>query len=185
MKSLIGGLKMKIEVILASKENEKIIKNMYPLYLHDLSEHYEEYPNEYGIYEEEPIKTLEEQYDVQNIWFEKPEALYPNIIMVDEKPAGFILISKAPYAPKTTDYYLSEFFLLRPYRGRGIAEKAANEIFKRYIGRWELYTNHVEKNIAGQKFWRKTISNYTNDEYEESIGDTVHGTKMIFRLQSK
>lgn len=37
---------MNVEVILATNENVKIIKNMYPLYLHDLSEIYGNVPNE-------------------------------------------------------------------------------------------------------------------------------------------
>lgn len=31
----------------------------------------------------------------------------PYIIMAVEKPAGYMLIATAPYAPKTTDYYES------------------------------------------------------------------------------
>lgn len=57
---------IKIEVILSNNENSNIIKNLYPLYLYDLSEIYGNVPNEYGIYEDKPIKTLEEQYDVQD-----------------------------------------------------------------------------------------------------------------------
>lgn len=61
---------MKITTVLANNETSNIIKNLYPLYLHDLSEHYGDIPDEYGVYEEEPIKTLAEQYETQNIWFE-------------------------------------------------------------------------------------------------------------------
>lgn len=43
---------MDITTVLADKENAFIIKNMYPLYLYDLSEIYGNVPNEYGIYEE-------------------------------------------------------------------------------------------------------------------------------------
>jgi aminoglycoside 6'-N-acetyltransferase I len=175
---------MKINTILANNENSNIIKNLYPLYLHDLSEHYEDFPNEYGIYEEEPIKTLTEQYEVQNIWFEKPNVLFPYIIMVEDKPAGFMLIATAPYAPKTTDYYVSEFFLLRPYRGKNIAQAAAKQVFDKFPGIWELYTNHLPKNLIGQKFWRKTVSSYANNNYYESEGQTVHGEKLIFRFNN-
>lgn len=31
---------MNIEIVLTNKENAYIINNIYPLYLHDLSEHY-------------------------------------------------------------------------------------------------------------------------------------------------
>lgn len=55
---------MEVKIILSDKENSNIIKNLYPLYLYDLSEIYGNVPNEYGIYEEESIKTLMEQYDI-------------------------------------------------------------------------------------------------------------------------
>lgn len=175
---------MEVKVVLANKENSNIIKNMYPLYLHDLSEHYGNVPNEYGIYEDEPIKTLSEQYEVQNIWFEKPDILFPYIIMADEKPAGFMLIATSPYVPKTTDHYVNEFFILRPYRGKNIGEIAAKQVFDKFSGRWELYTNHLSENIKGHKFWRKTVSNYTNNDYYESVGQTFDGKKLIFRFNN-
>lgn len=176
---------MEIKVILSDRENSNIIKNLYPLYLHDLSEHDGNLPNEYGIYEDEPISTLIEQYEVQNIWFEKPGALFPHILMVDDRPAGFALVSTSTYAPKTTDFYLYEFFLLRPYRGKNIGQIAAKQVFDSFSGRWELDTNHLPKNIIAQKFWRKTIGSYTNNNYEESWGQTVHGERTIFRFNNK
>ncbi|MBU3127883.1 GNAT family N-acetyltransferase [Clostridium tagluense] len=176
---------MKITTVLANNETSNIIKNIYPLYLHDLSEHCGDLPNEYGIYEEEPMKTLADQYEVQNIWFEKANVLFPYIIRVDDKPAGFILIATKPYAPKTSDYYVNEFFLLRPYRGKNIGEIAAKQVFDKFQGRWELYTNHLPKNLKGQKFWRKTVSSYTNNNYDESTGQTVHEEKLIFRFNNK
>ncbi|MDN4601464.1 hypothetical protein P5G61_09535 [Paenibacillus sp. F6_3S_P_1C] len=72
---------MKIDVQLTHNNEAYIIKNMYPLYLHDLSGHYglnaEHTPNQHGIFEESnDYQTLQDQYDVQNIWWEKPNVLY-------------------------------------------------------------------------------------------------------------
>ncbi len=163
---------------------KNLIKNIYPLYLYDLSEIHGNVPNEYGIYEDGPIKTLAEQYEVQNDWFENLDYLFPYITMVDGKPAGFALVSTGKYAPKTTDYYLFEFFLLRPYRGKGIAETVAKRIFDKYPGKWELYTGHTPANKRAQSFWRKTIKNYTSGQYEEKQGQTFDGEKLIFRFKS-
>lgn len=57
-------------------------------------------------------------------------------------------------------------------------------LFDKFSGRWELYTNTLSKNINGQKFWRKTISSYTNNNYDESIGQTVHGEELLFRFNN-
>lgn len=178
---------MNVEAILATKENANIIKNMYPLYLYDLSEIYGNVPNEYGIYEEgiEPIKTLEEQYDIQNPWFEHPGILFPYITIVDNRLAGFCLVSTKQFAPKDVDYHVMEYFLLRPYRGRKIAEIAVKQIFSKHLGKWEVYTNPTSKNVRGQKFWHKTVSNYTLGNFQEFFGTTYDGEKLIFRFDNR
>ena len=175
---------MEVKVVLATKENANIIKNIYPLYLYDLSEVYGNVPNEYGIYEEEPIKTLSEQYDVQNIWFQKPDKLFPFIIMVDGKPAGFDLIATGEFAPKEMDYYVYEFFLLRPYRGKNIATIAAKKVFDIFSGKWGLYVAPYGMNPRAEKFWRKTISEYTKDNFNEKSGSTFDGDKIIFSFDN-
>jgi len=77
-----------INIMLAEQGEAYIIKNMYPLYLHDLSGHYGltpgHIPNVHGIFEDSnDYRTLSDQYDVQNIWWEKPNCCrifrYPNI----------------------------------------------------------------------------------------------------------
>ncbi|WIV12461.1 GNAT family N-acetyltransferase [Proteiniborus sp. MB09-C3] len=175
---------MEVRVVLANEENANIIKNIYPLYLHDLSEVYGNVPNEYGIYEDESIKTLAEQYDVQNIWFQKPNLLFPFIIMVDGKPAGFDLVSTGEYAPKGMDYYVYEFFLLRPYRGKDIASIAAKQIFDKFLGKWGLYVAPSGTNLRAEKFWRKTINDYAKGKFEEKNGQTFDGYKLIFTFDN-
>jgi aminoglycoside 6'-N-acetyltransferase I len=177
---------MDASVELVKEEESYIIKNLYPLYLHDLAEIYGHYPNEHGIFEESnQYRTLNDQYDVQNIWFQKPDSLFPYLIRVDGRPAGFMLISSPPYCNKGIDYFVHEAFLLRPFRGKGIAEYTAAKLFERYKGKWELFTNpSTETNKRGQQFWRKTIGNYTNDNFVEEFKETFDGYKLIFRLEN-
>ncbi|GIP24581.1 GNAT family N-acetyltransferase [Paenibacillus sp. J22TS3] len=176
---------MRITVELTSIDKAYIIKNLYPLFLYDLSGHYGNHPNRHGIYEDsDEFKTLSDQYDIQNIWWEKPGVLFPFLIWVDETPAGFILIATPPHCNKGIDYFVNEFFLLQSFRGRGIAEKAAVDVFEQFKGKWELFTNPNEKNVIGQKFWRKTISNYCKGDYVEEYGDTFDGYKLIFRFDN-
>lgn len=176
---------MNIDVVLANKENSIIIKNMYPLYLHDLSEFNGDMPNEYGIYEDGPVKTLIEQYDAQNQWFEEPGKLFPFIIMADSRPVGFILTATHPYIPKDVDYYVYESFLLRPYRGKNIAEAAVKQIFDKFKGKWMLFTHPTENNKRAQSFWHKTVGDYTSEDYEVNIEETFAGKKMVFRFNNK
>jgi len=173
---------MEIQCVLADNNTANIIRNLYPLYLHDLSEFNGTLPNEYGIYEDEEIKTLEQQYNVQDVWFENPENLFPYIIFADNKPAGFALVSRGRYAPVDCDNYLYEFFVLRPYRGKKIAESAARQVFDKFQGKWRLHTHPTPSNVRAQSFWKKTVNSYTSGKYETEVGPTFDGEKLIFRF---
>ena len=181
---------MKIEVHLTGPNEAYIIKNMYPLYLHDLSGHYGltegHIPNRHGIFEDDAeCRTLADQVEVQNIWWEKPGILYPFLIRADSLPAGFVLIATPPHCAQGVDYFVNDFFLLQPFRGNGIAENAAVQIFGRFEGEWELFTNPAEKNITGQAFWRKTVSRYTQGKYAERTGQTFDGNMLAFRFNNR
>lgn len=180
---------MNIELKLTNKDEAYVIKNMYPLYLHDLSGHYglggEHTPNEHGIFEPSPdYKTLQDQYNVQNVWWEKPECLYPFLMIVDGIPAGFAFIATPPYCSQGTNFFVHDFFLMQPFRGVGVAEHAASTIFGMFKGNWELFTNPSEKNKIGQSFWRKTVANYTEGNYREMYGHTFDGYKLIFQFSN-
>lgn len=175
---------MKIEIILADNTNSFIIKNMYPLYLHDISGIHGILPNEYGIFEEESIRTLAEQYDIQQVWFENTNVLYPYLIMVDNIPAGFCLVGSGKYVAKGVDYFVYETFLLSPYRGKSIAYHAMIEIFEKHHGKWSLFTHLAENNIRAKTFWYKTIGYYTENQYttEEKIIEEM--LKLVFRFDN-
>lgn len=172
---------MKIDIVLAANENGFIIKNMYPLYLHDLAGIHGTLPNRYSIFEEDNRKTLQEQYDTQQIWFEHPDELYPYIIMADDLPARFCLIGSGKYVPKDTDFYIYETFILRPFRGRGIASHAVKEILNRHHGRWMLFTQSI-KNEAALHFWTKTVDNCTGGRYTRTDRMIDHMSKAIFQF---
>ncbi|MDT0124810.1 GNAT family N-acetyltransferase [Paenibacillus sp. RRE4] len=180
---------MNIQVELTNPDKAYIIKNMYPLYLHDLSGHYglqeAHRPNVHGIYEaSSDYRTLQDQYDVQNIWWEKPGCLYPFLFLASGTPVGFAFVATPPYCSEGTDYFMHEFFLMQPFRGVGLAEQAATTIFAKFRGRWEIFTNPNEKNRIGQQFWRKTMTHYTEGNYRESVGATHDGHKMIFQFSN-
>lgn len=180
---------MNLTVELAAPHEAYIIKNLYPLYLHDLSGHYglQDGPvlNEHGIYEEEAeIQTLAQQYDVQNIWWERPGCLYPFLFKAGSRPAGFTLIATPPHCAPGVDFFVNEFFVLQPFRGTGLARQAAVSVFERFKGVWELHTNPAAKNIIGQTFWRKTVAGYTDQNYHEAVEETFDGNKLVFRFSN-
>lgn len=176
---------MKIEINLATKAVDgNIIKNMYPLYLHDIAGIHGVLPNKYGIFEEEDIKTLIEQYDVQQIWFEHPEELFPYLIIVDDIPAGFCLIGSGKYVPEEIDFFIYETFILSPFRGKAIATKAILEIFDKHRGKWMLYTHSTDNNFRAKAFWYKTLESCTGGNYSVNNQTIDNMPKLVFRFEN-
>lgn len=182
----MGGNSINITVTLTDITTKFIVNNLYPLYLHDLSEIWGWTPNPYGVFEDDETLTLNDQNKVFDIWWEKPGVLYPYLIKENGTPAGFALVATPPHTPPGCDFYLNEFFVLRPFRGRGIAEIVAKEVFNRHIGNWELQTNPTESNKRAQHFWRKTLQGYTGGNLQEECSETTgDGLKMIYRFNNR
>ena len=74
---------------------------------------------------------------------------------------------------------------MRPYRRKNIAEIAAKQVFNRFQGKWEVYTNPTNSNRKGQAFWNKTINNYTLGNFEKTFGETFDWKKLIFKFDNK
>lgn len=102
--------------------------------------------------------------------------------MVDDVPAGFAMFTRGKYAPKDVDYYMAEFFVIRPLRKKGIAEEAVKQVFYKNPGKWKLFTG-ASNNVTGQRFWKRTIGALTGNSYDVEVGDTVLGEKMIFAFE--
>ena len=67
---------------------------------------------------------------------------------------------------------------MKKYRKEGIGKQAAFHIFDLFQGVWEVA--ELETNLPAQKFWRKTISEYTNNEYVEIKRDHWPGPIQRF-----
>jgi predicted acetyltransferase len=129
-----------VEIIPSTVDTAHIIRNLYPLYLHDLSEFTGDLPNANGIYEPAGVvaRTLEEQGQLayQRLWWEKPGVLHPLLIKADRAVAGFALVAAPPYAPADADCCVQEFFIVRSLRRRGVGSRAARGLrsIKRAVG---------------------------------------------------
>lgn len=176
-----------ITVELCDYSNKFIINNLYPLYLYDLAEIRDTYPNKYGVFEEDDtIETLEEQIPIFDIWWNKKGILFPYLIKVDGLPAGFILVATPPYIVDDSDFMISEMFIMRPFRSKGVGEYVVKTIFNKHSGTWMLFTTPTDSNFKTIKFWRKTLSKCINNQFTEVDQDIPHfGVNKIFKLSSK
>ena len=176
---------MNTTISLAAQDEAHVIANLWPLYLYDVSEFEVDLPNAHGLFEEETLHTRNYAVPLGICW-EKPGLLFPFLIRVDGHAAGFALVGASPgHAPQGRDFYVHEFFLMRPFRGRGVAADAVMEVFERLPGRWELRTQPT--NARAKSFWRKTLNHYAAGHFTEEV---CHATqddadKVVFRFSNK
>src|SRR5690349_2970926 len=119
---------MNVELKLSGEEEAQIIKNLWPLYQHDVSEFDRAVPNRHGVFsEDDRVKTLAEQADSLDPWWRDQASLFPYLILVDGAAAGFNLIAARSRLPAgiRADFVVHEFFVLHAYRGGTAAEHAA------------------------------------------------------------
>jgi predicted acetyltransferase len=74
------------------------------------------------------------------------------------------MVNDYPEFKIETNYCMSEFFVMYKYRKMGIGTYAANKIFDKFKGKWQLKRH--PKNEASVKFWNKVIAEYTKGKYE-------------------
>jgi predicted acetyltransferase len=88
------------------------------------------------------------------------------LLRVGGKPAGFALLCEASPMPECAERrYLSAFFVMRAYRGRGYGEAMARALFARFPGPWQVL--EVRDNPRAQAFWRRVIGAATGDQFTE------------------
>jgi len=177
---------MKIELKLSDVQDAYMIKNLWPLYQHDVSafEHGIA-PNRHGLLGvDDSVTTLAGHADQQDTWWREPKALFPYLILVDECPVGFNLIAAPPRLPEgvDVDFIVHEFFVLHACRGKGVAEAAALQAFDMHRGRWEIVT--WPTNTRAIAFWRRLISRHIPSGYSEKEIDHPWGRRVAFRFDN-
>ena len=145
---------MGIELVKATIQQKVVVKHLLELYKYDFSEFDNEDVDEQGVY----------GYTYLDNYWTEPDERFPFLVKVDGKYAGFALIRKIK---KGSEFYYSmaEFFILKKYRKKGIGKQVAFQLFNLFPGIWEVA--EIEENISAQKFWRKVISEYTNNDFNE------------------
>jgi predicted acetyltransferase len=87
--------------------------------------------------------------------FWRRDGRYHFVVRVGGRPAGFALVRELPALGGVPAREMAEFFVLRPYRRRGIGTRVARALFTRFPGRWELSV--LTWNVTARPFWRRLI----------------------------
>src|SRR6185312_8660054 len=114
-----------------SPADRELIRNLYPLYLHDLSAFTDFYDvDDRGVFFPDYLSD----------WLDRSSPLlHPLVFREGGRPAGFALVGQAPYPHMTPgrDYRMCEFFVLNRCRRRGVGRRAAHAVFAMFPGVWE------------------------------------------------
>lgn len=145
---------MEIEIKLADIADKPLLQRMMELYQYDFSEFEDTDLDDHAMF---GYAYLDHYWVEENRW--------PYLVRLDGKLAGFVLVSYHTLL-SGKGCSISEFFILRKYRRRGVGRKTARWIFDHHPGTWEVY--EMEKNLPAQEFWHKVITEYTGGNFTET-----------------
>lgn len=151
---------MKLEIQKVDLEEREILARLIELYEYDFSEYEDRDVNKLGLYGYEYLDYY---------WTEKRR--FPYFIKVDGRLAGFAMVCDYCYVSKEKDtLFLSEFFVMKKYRRKGIGFEAAKIVFEKHPGKWEL-TMHP-KNKPSLQFWKHVVEKHSKSYvYHENVKD--------------
>jgi predicted acetyltransferase len=164
---------MNIEISPANVSERPILRHLMELYLYDFSEFDSADLGPSGLYE----------YPYLDHYWVEPERS-PFLVRLDGNLAGFVLVARYNYLTGFKDHWvIAEFFIMRKYRHQGVGEHVARTIFDQFPGDWQV--GQINENTPATLFWRKVISRYTHDHFQEHIlnNDHWHGTVQAFVSQ--
>jgi len=143
-----------VEITPASLEQEPILANLLELYAHDFSEYMDLELGPDGRFGYEHLSLY---------W--KEDGRHPFLIKASGNLAGFALVCRGSQISGDENILdMTEFFIIRGRRRLGIGMKAAQAIWRRFPGKWEVRVR--DRNRGAKEFWTGTITAF--------IGKTIH-----------
>ena len=133
-----------------------VLRRLMQLYLYDL-----------GTFEGWPIGgdgLYGDAERIERFWTEPDRRAF--LFSVQGELAGFALIRDEVEPAGTRTHEMSEFFVLRKFRRRGVGEQAATALFDMAPGPWEL--GQLAGNVPAQEFWRRVIDRYTGGAFTDA-----------------
>ena len=99
------------------------------------------------------------------------------LLMRDGLPAGFSMFTRLPL-PSLDAFRMQEFYVETEMRRHGVGRAAAQLVFDRFAGQWEV--RELRRNVSSVYFWREIVRHYTGGRYEE----TLVGEEVVQRFVS-
>lgn len=152
---------MNFELTPAAEDQKEVLRILLEKYLYEFSQ--------YDLCEVNPLGLFGYSH-LDHYWTEKGRWAF--FLKADGKLAGFAMVNHHPEAA-VTDYNMAEFFVMYKYRRRGLGKWAAEQLFRRFQGSWQLKLH--PKNLPSVGFWSAVVGGYTGGNYRlESRPDVVY-----------
>ena len=162
----------RVELTQAGPEHQRSLENLLELYIHDFSEFV-------------PIDVGEDGRfgypDLPLYWCEPRRT--PFLARIEGKLVGFALVTRGPGLCADGEVWdVSEFFVLRRYRHRGVGAEMAEKIWCLCPGRWQIRVR--SDNPAGLKFWKSAIAKFTKTPVSSQDFEIEDVAWNLFSFQS-
>lgn len=100
---------------------------------------------------------------------------YPFLIRVENELAGFAMVYQPMDLP-VTDWRMGEFFILNKFKGKGVGQTVAYQLFNQFKGKWSVPV--IPQNQGALAFWQHIISKYSANAFTENTF-TLHDPNPI------
>lgn len=138
-----------LELVRAGSQHQSVLENLLELYIHDFSELVLKDVGDDG------------RFGYKNLaLFWSDSSRLALLARLDNKLVGFALVTKSSEPSGDGDVWdMTEFFILRRYRRRGIGTQIAEKVWLECPGRWQIRV--MEKNTSARRFWEASIEKFT------------------------
>ena len=138
----------------------EIAERFWQLFLHDLSEFRDSYPDEHGAFKRRHLEPYLAE-DGDRVAF---------LVYGPTGPVGFAFVYGLADGVRRFD----QFFIVRSRRRAGVGRVAAESTILRYPGRWEV--GFQNENAVAARFWRRLAAEVGSDVQErlQPVPDKAH-----------
>lgn len=161
-----------VELHAAAREQAPVLENLLQLYAHDFSEYVDIATDDAGRFAYARLPLY---------WTEATR--FPFLVKVDGLLAGFVLVSRGSLVSGDSQVWdMAEFFVMRRYRRRGIGAALAQEVWRRFPGRWEVRVH--ERTKPALQFWTAAISAFAGSSASVGFVDDDGAQRRLFAFDS-
>ncbi len=143
-------------------EQRATLDNLAQLYVHDFTDFLGPLRLEIG-----EDGRFNDQMETEDYWTKPDRSVW--FIRADGKLAGFAMLNTKTHSKRPADFNMAQFFVLRPYRGSGVAARAVIDLLNAHPGQWEVAV--LGRNAPALRFWPRAVKDANIHGLETIIQD--------------